>query len=156
MQRKIFDTFLTPFFVYFYVFLCIFMYLLKIKKTLVNTGFISIFKGFSDGGESEIRTLEPCYRLHDFQSCALDQLGEFSIYYTFAVLKRTVMYGYTFFNRVPSHLRRILHLLYICYIKENRDVRLHVFQSCSLAPQANSPFTILMRTVNVSRLFSIA
>ena len=31
------------------------------------------------GGESEIRTLEPCYRLHDFQSCALDQLGEFSI-----------------------------------------------------------------------------
>ena len=31
------------------------------------------------GGESEIRTLEPCYRLHDFQSCALDQLGEFSL-----------------------------------------------------------------------------
>ena len=33
---------------------------------------------FFVGGESEIRTLEPCYRLHDFQSCALDQLGEFS------------------------------------------------------------------------------
>ena len=31
------------------------------------------------GGESEIRTLEPCYRLHDFQSCALDQLGDFSV-----------------------------------------------------------------------------
>ena len=30
------------------------------------------------GGEGEIRTLEPCYRLHDFQSCALDQLGDFS------------------------------------------------------------------------------
>ena len=33
------------------------------------------------GGEEEIRTLEPCYRLHDFQSCALDQLGDFSICY---------------------------------------------------------------------------
>ena len=32
------------------------------------------------GGEGEIRTLEPCYRLHDFQSCALDQLGDFSIF----------------------------------------------------------------------------
>ena len=31
------------------------------------------------GGEAEIRTLEPFYRLHDFQSCALDQLGDFSI-----------------------------------------------------------------------------
>ncbi len=30
------------------------------------------------GGEAEIRTLEPCYGLHDFQSCALDQLGDFS------------------------------------------------------------------------------
>ena len=33
---------------------------------------------FMFGGEGEIRTLEPCYRLHDFQSCALDQLGDFS------------------------------------------------------------------------------
>ena len=38
---------------------------------------------FFVGGESEIRTLEPCYRLHDFQSCALDQLGEFSILFIF-------------------------------------------------------------------------
>ena len=36
------------------------------------------FKAFRVGGEGEIRTLEPCYRLHDFQSCALDQLGDFS------------------------------------------------------------------------------
>ena len=35
---------------------------------------------FFVGGEGEIRTLEPCYGLHDFQSCALDQLGEFSKY----------------------------------------------------------------------------
>ena len=35
---------------------------------------------FFDGGEGEIRTLEPFYRLHDFQSCALDQLGDFSIF----------------------------------------------------------------------------
>ena len=34
---------------------------------------------FFVGGEAEIRTLEPFYRLHDFQSCALDQLGDFSI-----------------------------------------------------------------------------
>ena len=32
------------------------------------------------GGGGEIRTLEPCYRLHDFQSCALDQLGDSSKY----------------------------------------------------------------------------
>ena len=35
--------------------------------------------GFCFGGEGEIRTLEPSYRLHDFQSCALDQLGDFSL-----------------------------------------------------------------------------
>ena len=34
---------------------------------------------FFVGGEGEIRTLEPSYRLHDFQSCALDQLGDFSL-----------------------------------------------------------------------------
>ena len=38
---------------------------------------------FFTGGEGEIRTLEPCYRLHDFQSCALDQLGDFSIFIHF-------------------------------------------------------------------------
>ena len=31
------------------------------------------------GGEGEIRTLETLAGLHDFQSCALDQLGDFSI-----------------------------------------------------------------------------
>lgn len=33
------------------------------------------------GGESGIRTLEDLATLHDFQSCALDQLGELSVYY---------------------------------------------------------------------------
>ena len=33
---------------------------------------------FVAGGEGEIRTLEAFYRLHDFQSCALDQLSDFS------------------------------------------------------------------------------
>ena len=42
--------------------------------------------GCFHGGECEIRTLEPFYRLHDFQSCALDQLGDFSIgYFVFAL-----------------------------------------------------------------------
>ena len=31
------------------------------------------------GGEGEIRTLEPISGLHDFQSCALDQLRDFSV-----------------------------------------------------------------------------
>ena len=31
------------------------------------------------GGERGIRTLETLSRLHDFQSCALDQLGDFSM-----------------------------------------------------------------------------
>lgn len=33
----------------------------------------------SCGGEEGIRTLETLAGLHDFQSCALDQLGDFSI-----------------------------------------------------------------------------
>ena len=37
------------------------------------------FKLGACGGETGIRTLEPCYRLHDFQSCALDQLRDFSV-----------------------------------------------------------------------------
>ncbi len=36
------------------------------------------------GGEGGIRTHEPFYRLHDFQSCALDQLGDFSMVVIFA------------------------------------------------------------------------
>ena len=32
-----------------------------------------MFLGLFLGGEEGIRTLEPFYRLHDFQSCALDQ-----------------------------------------------------------------------------------
>ena len=34
------------------------------------------------GGEGEIRTLERFYPLHDFQSCALDQLSDFSVLLT--------------------------------------------------------------------------
>ena len=45
-----------------------------------------LFSQVVSGGEGEIRTLEPFYRLHDFQSCALDQLGDFSIrYFVFAL-----------------------------------------------------------------------
>ena len=47
----------------------------KTKEPWVKT------QGSFVGGEGEIRTLEPCYGLHDFQSCALDQLGDFSISY---------------------------------------------------------------------------
>ncbi len=42
------------------------------KKTLAKA---SVFSG----GERGIRTLETLSRLHDFQSCALDQLGDFSM-----------------------------------------------------------------------------
>ena len=38
--------------------------------------------GFRFGGEGEIRTLERFYPLHDFQSCALDQLSDFSVLLT--------------------------------------------------------------------------
>ena len=37
---------------------------------------------FLFGGEGEIRTLERFYPLHDFQSCALDQLSDFSVLLT--------------------------------------------------------------------------
>ena len=39
----------------------------------------TLMGGFLFGGEGEIRTLEPFNRLHDFQSCALDQLRDFSV-----------------------------------------------------------------------------
>ena len=47
------------------------------EKEKTKTELSSIL--ISLGGEGEIRTLEPCYGLHDFQSCALDQLGDFSM-----------------------------------------------------------------------------
>ena len=40
-------------------------------------GIIS-FLSVNHGGDGEIRTLETLSRLHDFQSCALDQLGDIS------------------------------------------------------------------------------
>ncbi len=52
----------------------------KTLKTLVASN-----EGF-DGGEGEIRTLEPVSGLHDFQSCALDQLGDFSRSFLFCAL----------------------------------------------------------------------
>ena len=61
---------------------------------------------FFVGGEAEIRTLEPCYRLHDFQSCALDQLGEFSVLlhkYNISFFKNQVFfinYNLEFISRV--------------------------------------------------------
>ena len=44
------------------------------KMNITNDSYESLVIG----GEGEIRTLEPFYRLHDFQSCALDQLRDFS------------------------------------------------------------------------------
>ena len=44
------------------------------KTSLATTG----KRGFLDGGEGEIRTLEPISGLRDFQSRALDQLRDFS------------------------------------------------------------------------------
>ena len=57
------------------------------------------------GGEGEIRTLEQCYPLHDFQSCALDQLGDFSMvvvqYYIVASFKALVLYHAFFEKSIP-------------------------------------------------------
>ena len=52
------------------------------QKTPIKSGFFvrTSFLCPFDGGEGEIRTLEQCYPLHDFQSCALDQLGDFSVW----------------------------------------------------------------------------
>lgn len=55
------------------------------QKTPIKSGFlrnISFLCSFY-GGEGEIRTLEPCYGLRDFQSRALDQLGDFSKLFAF-------------------------------------------------------------------------
>ena len=87
----------TSFCVHFWVFLCPFMSFVKNEKSLENTGFISIFKAFLNGGEGEIRTLEPCYRLHDFQSCALDQLGDFS------KIATRILYHKHFIKSIPFY-----------------------------------------------------
>ena len=55
--------------------------------------------GFS-GGEGEIRTLEPFYRLHDFQSCALDQLGDFSKSYFVVCCRRSRLTAPLFYHIV--------------------------------------------------------
>ena len=57
---------------------------------------------FSFGGEGEIRTLEPISGLHDFQSCALDQLRDFS------VLLATVSIISCFFLFVNIKIEKIL------------------------------------------------
>ena len=45
------------------------------------------------GGEGGIRTLEQCYPLHDFQSCALDQTRRLL---QFTVINSTYIYYHTF------------------------------------------------------------
>ncbi len=52
----------------------------NIGKSLENTEFFSIFQGFFFLAEKERFELSNrLWRFHDFQSCALDQLGDFSI-----------------------------------------------------------------------------
>ena len=60
------------------------LFVARPRRRAKSTSLIAVKKdtkkvSFFTGGEGEIRTLEPCYRLHDFQSCALDQLGDFSV-----------------------------------------------------------------------------
>ena len=45
-----------------------------------------LLRCFFIGGEGEIRTLELCYQLRDFQSRALDQLGDFSVLLTTSII----------------------------------------------------------------------
>lgn len=52
--------------------------MLKSRKAMLLCGFLC-GKNRLIGGEGEIRTLEPISGLHDFQSCALDQLRDFSV-----------------------------------------------------------------------------
>ena len=71
------------------------------EKEKTKTELSSIL--ISLGGEGEIRTLEPCYGLHDFQSCALDQLGDFSICWIsiahlFSKIKGFFKFFHYFFN----------------------------------------------------------
>ena len=58
--------------------------LLFFTRFMPTNGFAQPFVGIisflsvNHGGDGEIRTLETLSRLHDFQSCALDQLGDIS------------------------------------------------------------------------------
>lgn len=57
----------------------------KTGKTKTSQN-LSVLRGFS-GGKMGIRTPERFYTLHDFQSCALDQLSHLSTYsFVFAAL----------------------------------------------------------------------
>lgn len=49
------------------------------KKTKLDRSRAHLVQRNAGGGDGEIRTLETVSRLHDFQSCALDQLGDISM-----------------------------------------------------------------------------
>jgi hypothetical protein len=49
-----------------------------ISQKDTKKGFRSISEALDFGGESGIRTLDTLTGIHDFQSCALDHLGELS------------------------------------------------------------------------------
>ena len=54
------------------------VFLLPFESFLKQTKIPPVWVVFLFGGEGEIRTLERCYPLRDFQSRALDQLRDFS------------------------------------------------------------------------------
>ena len=81
------------------------------------------------GGEGEIRTLEPCYRLHDFQSCALDQLGDFSKKIFKAFLPARLLY-----HKENNKSSLFLIFLYIFCRKQKECCKVFFFSPLS-APQ---------------------
>ena len=62
-----------------------------------------------DGGEGEIRTLEPISGLHDFQSCALDQLRDFSVLLTtFGIIPRLLRFVNMENKKIKVFFKKVL------------------------------------------------
>ena len=70
-------------------------------KTLIKIQIVSL-SAFLFGGEKGIRTLDTVPRIHDFQSCALDQLSHLSA--SAAILHYSRAFCKTFFS--PAVIRR--------------------------------------------------
>ena len=82
------------------------------------------------GGEKGIRTLEYIPALHDFQSCAFDQLSHLSTVYNLLIILFVDTFRLESFQSCGdqlSHLSTVYNLLIILFVD---TFRLESFQSC--------------------------
>ena len=84
----------------------------RIKYTLLKMKNPRYYRRFFDGAERGIRTLDTIPRIHDFQSCALDQLSHLCMCVslsTFAILQQSKPKSKIYFSTWKNFLKNLLH-----------------------------------------------